>query len=165
MTNIHNTWRGSLAQACGAGSSGRTAGKMTPRRCSTPASVVLALAVALAPALTPAALAYDAEASRPADLAARFMLPDWDTLDGGIDPFRDTLIPRRAMEHPREFDWDLYDALGGLAGGYCYIGGWCSAGFVGGLVAYGVARAVSIIVSRPENKPDCTIYTTEPDCF
>ena len=165
MTNIHNTWRGSMAQVSGAGRSGRAGSKMTPRRCSTTAAVVLALAVAvaLAPALTPAALAYDAEASRPDDLAARFMLPDWDTLGGAIDPFGDTLIPRRAMESPRE-GWDLYDAFGGLAGGYCYFGG-CAGWFIGGLAVYGVARAVSILVSQPENKPDCTIYNTGPDCF
>ena len=71
------------------------------RRCSTSAAMVVTLAVMVAPALTPAALAYDAKASAPAD-SARLLLPDWDALAGCIDPFDGNLIPRRAMEHPRQ---------------------------------------------------------------
>lgn len=87
---------------------------MTTRRRSTLAAVLIALAVAVAPTLTPAALAYDAKASGP-DASARLVLPDWDRLDGGIDPFdRSSLIPRRAMEHPRDglSDWLWWGAAG-----------------------------------------------------
>ena len=77
------------------------------------AAVLIALAVAIVPALTPAALAYNAKASGP-DASARIILPDWDRLDGGIDPFDGSLIPRRAMEHPRDglSEWLLWVAAG-----------------------------------------------------
>ena len=56
------------------------------RRRSATAAIVVVLAVVFAPALSPAALAYDAKAGGP-DASARLILPDWDALDGGIDPF------------------------------------------------------------------------------
>ena len=52
--------------------------------------------------------AYDANAARPDASAARFTLPDLE-MDGVMDPFGDNLMPRRAMEHPREWD-DFADA-------------------------------------------------------
>ena len=81
------------------------------RRRSTTAAIVVVLALVFAPALTPAALAYDAKASGP-DASARLILPDWDRLDRGTDPFDGKLIPRRAMEHPREGDWGWWLAAG-----------------------------------------------------
>ena len=77
------------------------------------------MALVFAPVLTPAALAYDAKASGP-DASARLILPDWDPLDGGIDPFDGSLMPRRAMEHPRD---GMSDYLWwGAAGACLYFG-------------------------------------------
>lgn len=111
----------------------------TRRRCSTAAAVVVTLAVMFAPALTPAALAYDAKASRPSD-AVRVVLPDWDRLDGGINPFDGNLIPRRAMESPQEL-WGV-DLVGALYAGGCYLQIFACTGAIGGAwAAYGIARA------------------------
>lgn len=110
------------------------------RRCGTSAVVVIALAVMFAPTLTPAALAYDAKASGP-DASARLILPDWDALDGGIDPFDRSLIPQRAMEHPREGLWAV-DVVGALYAGACWAQIFsCTGAVAGAWAAYGIARA------------------------
>lgn len=110
------------------------------RRCSTSAAVVVALAVMLAPALIPAALAYDAKAGGPAD-SARVVLPDWDALDGGINPFDGSLIPRRAMESPQEGLWAT-DLIGAVYAAGCWAQIFGCAGAIGGAwAAYGLARA------------------------
>ena len=99
------------------------------------------MAVVFAPALSPAALAYDARASGP-DASARLILPGWDSLDGGIDPFDKSLIPRRAMEHPQEWD-DVIVAVGTAACSLWFtgIGGfWCATTAVGYAVWKGVGN-------------------------
>ena len=98
---------------------------MTTRRRNSATAALVALVVAIAPALTPAALVYDAKASGP-DASARSILPDWDALDGGIDPVDGNLITRRAMEHLREGDDSSWSAWGLAAlGAVCYW--WSSA--------------------------------------
>lgn len=122
----------------------------TRRRCSASAAVVVALAMMLAPALTPAALAYDAEASGP-DASARFILPDWDPLDDGIDPFDESLIPRRAMEHPREMDF-FFDVASIVYGARCLFGG---ASFVGCAASYGWGTYRTVSSWGGDSLPDC----------
>lgn len=89
---------------------------------------------AMDPVLTPMATAYDATGARPDASADRFIMPDLDLHTGGIDPFKGALIPRRAMEHPREWlDFVLW-----LGAGACHFGG-CSPWVSGGLwVASGI---------------------------
>ena len=74
--------------------------------------------------------AYDANAARPDASVARFTLPDLE-MDGVMDPFGDNLMPRRAMEHPREWD-DFADAASLFWGARCLFGG----GFMGCAGAY-----------------------------
>lgn len=131
------------------------------RRRST-AAVVALVAVALAPALTPAALAYDAEAGRPDASAARFVLPNLDTLDGGgIDPFGDNLIPRRAMERPQEGE-GVWVAIG-LA--LCsYAGSWglgvaCGAAGVG----YAIYVADDPFPNAKSHEEMCEQSRTDPN--
>ena len=104
---------------------------MTTRRRSTSAVILGIMAVMLAPVH---AAAYDVGAARPDASAARFMLPDLE-MDAAMDPFGDNLMPRRAMEHPREW---YEGALWGLAGVGCAM--FCSfaagVGFAVGGFAY-----------------------------
>jgi hypothetical protein len=123
------------------------------------------LTVAFAPALSPAALAYSAKASG-LDASARLIVPDWDRLDGSVDPFDGTLIPRRAMESPQEWR-DAGDIFAGVYGFGCWAGFWgCGGALAAGVAIYGAGRAIEIASQyvRPQN-PNCTIYTTGPDCF
>ena len=105
------------------------------RRRSTTAAIVVVLAVVFAPVLTPAALAYDAKAGGP-DASARLILPDWDRLDDGIDPLDGTLIPRRAMEHPQEWD-DIVIAIGAVVCVY-----WCAPALAASYAWGGLGYAV-----------------------
>ena len=116
---------------------------MTTRRRNA-AAVFVALAVAIAPALTPAALAYDAKVSNPA-ASARLILLDWDRLDGGIDPFDGSLIPRRAMEHPQEWN-DVWWAIGITACGFFGLGAaiGCGAAATGKEVYEAVAADIGV---------------------
>lgn len=120
---------------------------MTTRQCSTLVAVLVAPVVAFASALAPDALVYDAKASGP---YARLVLPDWDAVDGGIDPFAGNLIPRRTMAHPREFlDW-----VGGIAAGvslFCAVAGWTNPFGCGGATVVGAA--VWIIGNYPDHPP------------
>lgn len=127
------------------------------RHCGALAAVVVALAMMFAPALTPAALAYDAKASGAAD-SARLILPDWDALDGGIDPFDRSLIPRRAMEHPHEW----YDvAVAGLLWGCSYTV--LGSGICGGLgFGYAVARHCAGGACSTSDPDVCSMAANDP---
>ena len=117
------------------------------------ATILAALAVAIAPALTPAVLAYNADASGP-DATTRLILPNLDRLDRVIDPFGDDLLPRRAMESPREWD-DVWVAIGlAVCGAF---GGW----FAGACGVAGVSYALS--QAEYESKPDvCSMANNDP---
>lgn len=121
------------------------------RRRSTTAAIMVVLALVFAPALTPAALAYDADASGPDDTAMRFILPDWDVLDGGIDPFDGSLIPRRAMEHPRDGMSDYF--WWGAAGACLYFG--CSPA-LSWMVWGGTGVSLLGFNPQPMENPGCT---------
>ena len=129
---------------------------MTTRQRNTVVAVVavlVALAMAITPALTPAALAYNADAARPDDSAARFILPDWDIIDDGIAPFGGHLVPRRAMEHPRE--WTDWVSIGtGLASIGCALSGWCGTGAAVGLGLVSVGTGLYGLCCTPD-PPAC----------
>ncbi len=134
------------------------------RRRSTTAAIVVVLAVVFAPALSPAALAYSAKASG-LDASARLIVPDWDRLDGGIDPFDGSLIPRRAMESPQEL-WAL-DWIGAAYAGGCWLQIFACTGAIGGAwAAYGLARATFAAAEHLHVPPNpCTPgeFCGEPD--
>lgn len=110
-----------------------------------------------APALSPAALAYNAKSSGP-DASARLILPDWDRLDGGIDPFDGNLIPRRAMENPRDGMSDIL--WWGAAGACIYFG--CSPALT--WMVWGGAGVSSVSARSRWRTPAVLQHTPETVC-
>ena len=85
------------------------------------------------------------------------ILPDWDPLDDGIDPFDGHLIPRRAMEHPHEW----YDvAVAGILWACHYTpwaGGCAAAGF-----GYAVLRTCSGYACSTDDPDVCGMAANDP---
>lgn len=100
---------------------------MTTQRRSTSAVIFGIMAVMLAPVHV---AAYDVGTARPDTSAVRFMLPDLEMGGREIDPFDDILVPRRAIEHPREWS----DFIINTAVFVCGIFTQCR---LGGAIGYG----------------------------